>query len=83
MQVNDNGKTTVRCGRILKLKVLVYVDDVTLIGRTAGELCILSKITNNTSIAIDDADIEISMPKTFSFSHHVNKRKKTSVTGQN
>ena len=59
-----------KCGRILRLDVLGYADDVALISGTVEDMT--RRLTAIADGARADADMNVSLPKTFS--HHVHKR---------
>ena len=65
-----------KCGRILRLDVLGYADDVALISGTVEDMT--RRLTAIADGARADADMSVSLPKTFS--HHVHKRAKAKVT---
>ena len=61
-----------KCGRILRLDVLGYADDVALISSTVEDMT--RRLTSIANGARDNADMHVSLPKTFT--HHVHKRDK-------
>ena len=65
-----------KCGRILRLDVLGYADDVALISSTVEDMT--RRLTSIANGARDNADMHVSLPKTFT--HHVHKRDKLKVT---
>ena len=65
-----------KCGRILRLDVLGYADDVALISSTAEDMT--RRLTALADAARENADMNVSLPKTFS--QHVHKRAKVQVT---
>ena len=65
-----------KCGRILRLDVLGYADDVALISDTAEDMT--RRLTTIADGAKEHADMNVSMPKTFT--QHVHKRDKLTVT---
>ena len=65
-----------KCGRILRLDVLGYADDVALISETVEDMT--RRLTAIADGAKDHADMNVSMPKTFT--QHVHKRDKLTVT---
>ena len=71
--VRDKG---FKCGRILRLDVLGYADDVALISGTVEDMT--RRLTAIADGAREDADMNVSLPKTFS--HHVHKRANVKVS---
>ena len=66
-----------KCGRILLLDVLGYADDLSLIGPNVEVMT--RRLTALTEDAVrDEADMQMSMPKTFS--QHVYRSDKIAVT---
>ena len=65
-----------KCGRILRLDVLGYADDVALISDTVEDMT--RRLTAIEDGAKEHADMNVSMPKTFT--QHVHKRDKLTVT---
>ena len=65
-----------KCGRILRLDVLGYADDVALISSTVEDMT--RRLTSIANGARDNADMHVSLPKTFT--HHVHKRDKVKIT---
>jgi len=65
-----------KCGRILRLDVLGYADDVALISSTVEDMT--RRLTGIADGARDNADMNVSMPKTFT--QHVHKRSKLKIS---
>ena len=65
-----------KCGRILRLDVLGYADDVVLILGDVEDMT--RRLTAIADAAKANADMNVSLPKTFS--QHVHKRSKLTVT---
>ena len=65
-----------KCGRILRLDVLGYADDVALIGPNVEDMT--RRLTALANASRDEADMQVSMPKTFT--QHVHRRGKLAVT---
>ena len=65
-----------KCGRILRLDVLGYADDVALISGDVDDMT--RRLTAIADAAKAEADMNVSLPKTFS--QHVHKRSKLKVT---
>ena len=66
-----------KCGnRILRLDVLGYADDVALISGTVEDMT--RRLTALADGAKKDADMNVSLPKTFT--HHVHKRNKLQIS---
>ena len=76
IQDHDKGVKGVKCGRILKIKVLVYADDIALADNTVESMT--KRLTAIADVSEDRADMKVNMQKTFS--QHVHKRSKIKVT---
>ena len=67
-----------KCGKVLRIKVLGYADDLALVDNTVEAMT--TRLTKIADASKAEADMEVSMPKTFS--QHVYKRKPIKVTGK-
>ena len=65
-----------KCGRILRLDVLGYADDVALISANVDDMT--RRLTAIANASRDNADMNVSIPKTFT--QHVHRRGKLKVT---
>ena len=65
-----------KCGRILRLDVLGYADDVALISGDVDDMT--RRLTAIADAAKAEADMNVSLAKTFT--HHVHKRNKLAVS---
>ena len=72
MQLYDKDAKGVRCGRILRIKVLGYADDAALADYTVDSMT--KRLTKIAGGSKNDADMDINMSKTFS--QHVHRREK-------
>ena len=70
MQLYDKDVKGVRCGRILRNKVLGYADDAALADYTVNSMT--ERLTKIADGSKNDADMDINMSKTFS--QHVYRR---------
>ena len=75
--VDKSGKG-VKCGRILKLRVLGYADDADLMERSMEAMS--KRLTALVDESLSQADMKINMVKTFS--QHVHARKEITVTSE-
>ena len=76
IQEFDKGGNGVKCGRILKLKVLGYADDAALIEGAVEEMT--KRLTSLANASETKADMKVNMAKTFT--QHVFKRDDIVVT---
>ena len=67
-----------KCGKVLRIKVLGYADDLALVNNTVEAMT--KRLTKIADASKAEADMEVSMPKTYS--QHVYKRKPIKATGK-
>ena len=75
-QYDDVHGKGFKCGRILRLDVLGYADDVALIAANVDDMT--RRLTAIANASRDNADMNVSIPKTFT--QHVHRRGKLAVT---
>ena len=76
VQTVDKKGTGVKCGRVLKIRVLGYADDAALAEPTVKMMT--QRLTDLADASIREADMHINMQKTVS--QHVHKRKPIKVS---
>ena len=76
VQTFDRSGEGVKCGRILKMRVLGYADDAALVESTVEAMT--KRLTELADASRREADMEINMAKTFT--QHVFKREKIKVS---
>ena len=76
VQTVDKSGQGVKCGRILKLRVLGYADDAALMERQMEEMS--KRLTALADESLAQADMRINMTKTFT--QHVHERKEIEAT---
>ena len=76
IQEFDKESEGVKCGRILKLKVLGYADDAALIEENVAKMT--ERLTSIANASKAQADMDMNMAKTFT--QHVHARKDIDVT---
>ena len=76
IQTYDKRDAGVKCGRILEIKVIGYADDAALAEPTVEGMT--ERLKSIADASRDEADMEVSMQKTFS--QHVHKRDALEVT---
>lgn len=76
VQSVDKSGQGVKCGNILKLRVLGYADDAALMEEQMEEMT--ERLTKLADASLADADMEVNMTKTFS--QHVHERDEVTVT---
>ena len=75
-QYDDVHGKGFKCGRILRLDVLGYADDVALIAANVDDMT--RRLTAIANASRDNVDMNVSIPKTFT--QHVHRRGKLAVT---
>ena len=76
VQEFDKNVKGVKCGRILELKVLAYVDDAALIEHDVDDMT--ARLTALANASRDHADINVNMSKTYP--QHVHRREAIKAT---
>ena len=75
-EFDKGGGAGVKCGSILKLKVLGYADDAALIDDAVDDMT--TRLTSLANASETEADMKINMTKTFT--QHVFRRADITVT---
>ena len=76
VQTVDRSGTGVKCGRILKIRILGYADDAALAEPKIKDMT--TRLTNLANASVSEADMHINMDKTVS--QHIHKREPIAVT---